>query len=129
MSLKYYHNLDGVRGVASLMVVVFHYFTYPNSNYLTDIALYQKITEFGQHGVSWFFLLSGFVITRILINTRGRNNYFRQFYRNRVLRILPLYYLFLFIYYNYPFFFLLQKQSHLICNYHITFIFKILLVY
>ncbi len=103
MSLKYYHNLDGVRGIAALMVVIFHYFTYPNSNFLSDIVVYQKLTEFGQHGVSWFFVLSGFVITRILINTRGYNSYFWQFYRNRVLRILPLYYLFLFIYYNYSF--------------------------
>lgn len=99
MKLRYYHNLDGIRGIAALMVVVFHFFTYPNSNYLSNIGLFQRITEYGQHGVSLFFVLSGFVITRILINTRENKNYFRSFYAKRVLRILPLYYLFLFIYY------------------------------
>lgn len=99
MKLKYYHNLDGVRGIAALMVVVFHFFTYPNSSYLEKLILFQKITEFGQHGVSLFFVLSGFVITRILINTRNDQEYFKTFYKRRILRILPLYYLFLFVYY------------------------------
>ncbi len=100
IKLCYYHNLNGVRGVAALMVVVFHFFIYPNANYLINLKIYQKITEFGQHGVSLFFILSGFVITRILINTRTDQDYFISFYRKRVLRILPLYYLFLFVYYN-----------------------------
>lgn len=128
MKLEYYHNLDGVRGIAALMVVLFHFFTYPNSNHAPNIELYQKLTEFGQHGVSLFFVLSGFVITRILINSRERNNYFRSFYTKRVLRILPLYYFFLFIYYwvtpqitdgydggfklHLPFYFYLQNFTH-----------------
>ncbi|MCD4664795.1 MAG: acyltransferase, partial [Bacteroidales bacterium] len=99
MTLKYYYNLDGIRGIAALIVVVFHFFTYPNSVYLNNLHIYQGITEFGQHGVSLFFVLSGFVITRILLNTRKKKNYFGTFYKRRVLRILPLYYLFLFFYY------------------------------
>lgn len=99
MKLKYYHNLDGVRGIAALMVVIYHIFYYPNLSYLTNLATYQKLTDFGRHGVPIFFVLSGFVITRILLNTRENNDYFRSFYKKRVLRILPLYYLFLFIFY------------------------------
>jgi len=99
MKLKYYHNLDGIRGIAALMVVVFHFFLSKNSDYLTNLILYQKATEFGQHGVSLFFVLSGFVITRILIKTRKNSDYFSNFYKRRALRIFPLYYLFLFVFY------------------------------
>jgi len=99
MKLKYYYNLDGIRGIAALMVVVFHFFLSKNSEYLSNLIIYQKATEFGQHGVSLFFVLSGFVITRILIKTRENSDYFSNFYKRRVLRILPLYYLFLFVLY------------------------------
>jgi peptidoglycan/LPS O-acetylase OafA/YrhL len=98
MNLVYYRNLDGMRGVAALMVVVFHFFSYPISNYVhTDF--YKGISEFGQHGVSMFFVLSGFVITRILIKSRSEKDYFRSFYWRRFLRIFPLYYLFLIVWY------------------------------
>lgn len=102
MKLKYYKNLDGTRGIAALMVVVFHFFTYQNSSYLVNLSFYQSIFEFGQHGVSLFFVLSGFVITRILIQTKTSKNYFYRFYKRRILRILPLYYLFLFVFYLFP---------------------------
>lgn len=101
MKLKYYYNLDGLRGIAAIVVVIFHFFSYPLSNYIENIKLYQKLTEFGQHGVSMFFVLSGFVITRILINTREDKDYFKRFYINRSVRILPLYYLFLVLYYSF----------------------------
>lgn len=92
--LKYYHNLDGMRAIAALMVIVFHfmYSTLPNS---IHIDLLKKITLFGEHGVSLFFVLSGFVISRILINTKGNESYFSSFYKKRLLRIFPLYYFYL----------------------------------
>jgi len=99
MQLKYYRSLDGVRGIAALVVVIFHFFTYPNSQYVPNLDLYHKLTWFGQHGVTVFFVLSGFVITRILLQTSANNNYFTACYRKRGLRIFPLYYLFLIIYY------------------------------
>ncbi|MEO0075581.1 MAG: acyltransferase [candidate division WOR-3 bacterium] len=102
MKLKYYYNLDGIRGIAALIVVVFHFFNSKNSEYLSNLIIYQKVTEFGQHGVLMFFVLSGFVITRILIKTRENTDYFSNFYKRRVLRIMPLYYLFLFIWYFFP---------------------------
>jgi peptidoglycan/LPS O-acetylase OafA/YrhL len=99
MKLKYYKNLDGTRGIAAMMVLVHHFFYFTRTSYSIDMDLFRKITEFGQHGVSLFFVLSGFVITRILINTRKESRYFRTFYRRRVLRILPLYYFYLFFVY------------------------------
>lgn len=100
MKLKYYTSLDGLRGIAAIMVVIYHIFYYPNLNYISNLGAIQKVTEFGRHGVPLFFVLSGFVITRILIYTRDDTNYFRSFYKKRILRILPLYYLFLLIYYS-----------------------------
>ncbi len=96
--LKYYKNLDGVRALAALMVVVFHFFRdiTPNSK---SLHIAKEISYFGQTGVTLFFVLSGFLITRILLNAKETQGYFRNFYLRRTLRILPLYYLFLILWY------------------------------
>ena len=96
--LKYYENLDGLRGIAALMVLIFHFFGYPITDHI-ETRIYAKATEFGQHGVSLFFVLSGFVITRILIQSKANDDYFRRFYWRRALRIFPLYYGFLLFWY------------------------------
>ncbi|MCB9188161.1 MAG: acyltransferase [Flavobacteriales bacterium] len=96
--LTYYKNLDGVRAIAALMVMVFHFFQhYDHDTKLLKILA--KLAMFGQTGVSLFFVLSGFLITRILIHSRLSPNYFKNFYIRRTLRIFPLYYLFLLIFY------------------------------
>lgn len=83
--------LDGVRGLAVLMVVVFHYTRwFPSAT--PGARTLQGIGAFGGAGVELFFVLSGFLITRILINTRSHPRYFRNFFARRVLRIFPLYY-------------------------------------
>lgn len=87
-----------MRAVAALMIMFCHFFLYANSK--NDIFLIlKKVSVFGQTGVSLFFVLSGFLISRILIHTKEEPNYFRNFYLRRILRIFPLYYFFLFLYY------------------------------
>jgi peptidoglycan/LPS O-acetylase OafA/YrhL len=58
-------------------------------------AWLRTATEGGYRGVSLFFILSGLLITNILLNSRSRDDYFASFYRRRALRILPAYYLIL----------------------------------
>jgi peptidoglycan/LPS O-acetylase OafA/YrhL len=98
MKLKYYKNLDGVRAIAALMVMVFHFFQHvePSTKLLNILT---KVSVFGQTGVTLFFVLSGFLITRILLDTKETTGYFKNFYLRRALRIFPLYYLFLAITY------------------------------
>ncbi|MFD1255699.1 acyltransferase family protein [Mucilaginibacter terrae] len=92
MGLKYYKELDGVRGLAALMVVLFHI----KQSGLSKDAFAQiifKAGNIGQTGVILFFVLSGFLITRILIVSKHKNGYFKNFFVRRSLRIFPLYYL------------------------------------
>lgn len=98
--LHYYKELDGVRAIAALMIMYFHFMfeLYPEPN--TILFLLKKISVFGQTGVTLFFVLSGFLITRILINSKSESGYFKNFYIRRSLRIFPLYYFFLILYYG-----------------------------
>jgi peptidoglycan/LPS O-acetylase OafA/YrhL len=96
--MKYIKQLDGIRAIAALMVMFFHFFQNLETNSKFYLGI-KKISFFGQTGVSLFFVLSGFLITRILLSTREDKNYFKNFYLRRALRIFPLYYLFLIIYY------------------------------
>lgn len=92
-------QLDGIRAIAALMVMYFHFFEWHNIEGSFIKNLIQRTSLFGQTGVSLFFLLSGFLITRILLSTKNEPNYFKNFYVKRILRIAPLYYFFLLIYY------------------------------
>jgi len=93
--------LDGVRGVAVLAVVLFHSSVIPVQK-LADKILHGAALS-GWAGVDLFFVLSGFLITRILIQTKDSPGFFLNFYMRRILRIFPLYYLFLFLaFYVFP---------------------------
>jgi len=77
---NYIPELDGLRGIAILLVVTFHYFGF------------LSIFSFGWTGVDLFFVLSGYLITSRLMISRKDKDYFSKFYKNRALRIIPLYY-------------------------------------
>ena len=78
-------QLDAVRGIAILVVLVH------NLNGFSSAPL-SLITKHGWMGVDLFFVLSGFLITGILLDSKSSEHYFRNFYARRCLRIWPLYY-------------------------------------
>ncbi|WP_379966381.1 acyltransferase family protein [Epilithonimonas sp. UC225_85] len=98
LRLKHYNELDGVRAIAVIMVMFYHFFQDINPSDEMLIVI-KKLSLFGKTGVSLFFVLSGFLITRILLNTKENPSYFKSFYLRRILRIFPLYYCFLILYY------------------------------
>lgn len=82
--------LDGIRGLAVLMVVAFHTL-FTNENAIGASVLNGARATLWS-GVDLFFVLSGFLITGILLDTKSGPRYFRNFYLRRTLRIFPLYY-------------------------------------
>jgi peptidoglycan/LPS O-acetylase OafA/YrhL len=83
--------LDGVRGLAVLMVLLLHFVgAMEPTNWLERRINW--VTSYGAFGVELFFVLSGFLITGILQDSRAKAHYFRNFYMRRLLRIFPLYY-------------------------------------
>jgi peptidoglycan/LPS O-acetylase OafA/YrhL len=89
--------LDGLRGIAILLVVACHFVS--NLHITADGWAWPLVAfaHAGWAGVDLFFVLSGFLITGILIDARGSDSYFKAFYARRALRILPVYYGFLFV--------------------------------
>ena len=83
-------TLDGVRGLAILLVILSHLPGSGVAHSSLDKALWRALSA-GWVGVDLFFVLSGFLITGILLKSRGQPYYFRNFYIRRVLRIQPLY--------------------------------------
>ncbi|MES2693577.1 MAG: acyltransferase [Verrucomicrobiota bacterium] len=88
--------LDGLRGLAVLLVVVMHYYVVVPTP--ADVPFHYTLRQTGSlfhHGVDLFFVLSGFFIGGILLDHRGSPRLLRSFYFRRALRILPLYILLL----------------------------------
>jgi peptidoglycan/LPS O-acetylase OafA/YrhL len=89
LARRYFPALDGLRALSIGLVVLWH---------ATEERYYGWLHGF--HGVTVFFVLSGFLITTLLLREEGRHGAvsFRGFYLRRVFRILPLYYLVLTVY-------------------------------
>jgi peptidoglycan/LPS O-acetylase OafA/YrhL len=82
-------QLDAIRGIAILLVIIHNSDKYPSLHL-------HPLSANGWMGVDLFFVLSGFLITGILLDTKQSEGYFRNFYARRCLRIWPLYYSLLF---------------------------------
>jgi peptidoglycan/LPS O-acetylase OafA/YrhL len=90
---SYIPELQGLRGIAVLAVVVYHCHPRLEGTWIYSASLW------GWAGVNLFFVLSGFLITSILLESRQKPHYFRNFYGRRVLRIWPVYVLLLVVVY------------------------------
>ena len=87
-------SLDSIRGAAVLMVVFFHGFEVFQWKALLGSSLGSLVISVigcGRFGVNVFFVLSGFLITALLLKARERKDFYQNFYLRRVLRILPIY--------------------------------------
>jgi len=88
---KHLPALDGVRGLAVLLVLCYDCLKLNNNGYLATL-ISRKFASSGWIGVDLFFVLSGFLITGILLDTVGRTGYWKSFILRRSVRIFPLYY-------------------------------------
>jgi len=85
-------ELDGLRGLAILLVVLYHYIALSGGAAPgTALYVFQQRFAIGWAGVDLFFVLSGFLIGGILLDARESPVYFQAFYARRFFRILPLY--------------------------------------
>ena len=87
MPPRHISQLDGLRCLAVMLVLLAH-----STVAFAYVPLFRWTDAYGSLGVQLFFVLSGFLITRILLDTKDSTNFFRNFYMRRALRIYPLYY-------------------------------------
>lgn len=84
-------SLDGLRGIA-ILLVLFHMFSLLEPQAGVASYVYAKASYVGWIGVQLFFVLSGFLITGILLDSQAAPNYYAAFFARRTLRIFPLYF-------------------------------------
>lgn len=94
----YYEGLDSFRGIGILWIICCHYFS--NNPFF----------RFGWVSLEFFFVLSGFLITKVLLNSSKENHFFSRFYIRRMLRIFPIYFLFILTFF--AVIFLFSKPNH-----------------
>jgi len=90
-------RLDGIRGLAILLIMQLHFLKFPQDNLLAIIL--SSLSNMGWVGVDLFFVLSGFLITGILLDSKNAPDFFKNFYIRRTLRIFPIYYTYLLLYF------------------------------
>jgi peptidoglycan/LPS O-acetylase OafA/YrhL len=84
---------DGLRGLAILIVVLYHCHPRLQGTFLEGLIVW------GWSGVSLFFVLSGFLITGIILDSGPTPRFYSNFFARRFLRIWPVYWLLLFLFY------------------------------
>ncbi len=82
-------EIEGLRGIAILLVTIHHFWPHTEGGSFARLA---PLAHLGWIGVDLFFVISGFLIGGILLDTKCQPGFFRNFYARRVLRIFPLYY-------------------------------------
>src|SRR5208337_860438 len=93
-------ELDGLRGLAIFLVIICHYVANANHKPLGFFLDHMcTVMTVGWSGVDLFFVLSGFLIGGILLESSQSPQYFRTFYLLRIHRILPIYYLWISLYF------------------------------
>src|SRR5437762_6322387 len=92
-------ELDGLRGIAIVLVLLYHFFDFhpgpghhPIGFARSVFVYFERFNDLGWTGVDLFFILSGFLIGGILLDHRSSPCYFKSFYLRRFLRIIPAYY-------------------------------------
>jgi len=87
-------QLDSLRGAAILLVVVYHAYggSIDYRNWQGPLRYFLYLSRYGFTGVELFFVLSGFLITGILLKSQPRPDFYAHFYKRRALRILPAYF-------------------------------------
>lgn len=90
-SSRHYPALDGLRGIA-ILAVFFSHFGGGHKSTNSLILAWSHVADAGWMGVDLFFVLSGFLITGILLDTAHRVDRAKNFYARRALRIFPLFY-------------------------------------
>jgi peptidoglycan/LPS O-acetylase OafA/YrhL len=117
-STPFSQGLEGLKGLAILFILL-HHFTWPEPpaapgrKPLLLSHIYYRVLGAGGEGwigINVLFVVSGFLLTRALLNAKGAPDYYRNFYMRRVLRLLPLYYgILIFVFVIAPFIRFLNK--------------------
>lgn len=113
--MKRIFELDGLRGVAISLVLFFHYINNTLVDNTSQIGrILYKLTSPGWIGVDLFFVLSGFLIGRIVFKEEGKKFLLWNFYIRRMIRIIPIYYILVFLH------FLILNLGYFTGNYFLT---------
>jgi peptidoglycan/LPS O-acetylase OafA/YrhL len=84
---QYIPQLDGVRALAGLLLLVGH-----SAIDFDGVRFFYYISRYGMLGIQMSFVLSGFLVTGILLDTKTDQGYYKNFFARRGLKVLPLYY-------------------------------------
>src|SRR4051794_2984034 len=116
---KWFYNLDGLRFFAAVLVILGHIEILKKDFRLPTLYPYSFFTNAGPLAVTFFFVLSGFLISYLLIQEHKKKELqnkkidLLRFYRKRILRIWPLYYsLVLLTFFLFPYFKLFQYPGY-----------------